>query len=328
VARELDPMRLRGLTSTDMGAIFGVDPDRDLDSVHAVKKRGVVLPPIPWRWELGQYLETAVMDIFEAKTGHKVEKLFDKTFQHPKYPHIMATPDALLLDENSGADAKVCSWDQRHKYGESADEIPDRVALQVVTCMEVMQRDSWYIALLSGDQFRAIRINRDPEFGEWLMTEATRIWRKYFEGDERPPVGGSRITSMWLQQAYPKHKRPDIRVATDEEVEMLTQYGNLRMEQKALMKARATMENQLKDAIKDREGLEWPGGKFTWRKAKDSQEIDWQSMAIALRTHYIQDEEARAKLTADYTRLKPGVRRIYFKSDQFVESEETENAAA
>jgi predicted phage-related endonuclease len=325
--RELNPIRQQGFSSTDMAAVFNVDPDRDLDSLRRIKKGNVTLPPAPWRWELGQFLEGGVLDIFEAKNKLKVKRYFTETFQHPKYPRIMATPDGVLVDENGGVDAKVCSWDQRHKWGEGPDEIPDRVALQLATCMEVMDRDHWYVALLSGDQFRTIRVDRDREFGEWLMVEATKIWERYFEGDEWPPIGGSKITSMWLQQAYPKHKRPDIRRATPEEIALLAEYGNLRVEQKAMARARATLENQLKDAIKDREGIEWPEGRFTWRKTKDSQVIDWESMAIALRTHYIKDEDARAKVTADHTRPKPGTRRIHFRSDLFTETEEADNAA-
>jgi hypothetical protein len=50
-------------------------------------------------------------------------------------------------------------------------------------------------------------------------------------------------------------------------------------------------------------------------------------MAIGLRTFYIKDEEARLKITEDYTHTKAGSRRIYFKSDDFVEAEEAADAA-
>lgn len=317
-------LRRTGFTSTDMGAVFGVDEHRDLHSIWAVKIGGLIPPPATWRMRLGHYLERAVIDIYTDFTGKSIEPLFDKTYRHPQFPHVLATPDALY--DGGGVDAKVSAWDQRHQWGATGDDIPDRVQLQVVTCMEVFDKPRWDIALLSGDEFRVITMDRDPEFGAYIVSQAEGIWQKFFEGgDGPPPIGESKISREWLRSTYPKHT-PDLRPATNEEVEQLRRYGRLRAEQTAIAKKRYKLENWILDAIKDREGLVWDGGRFTWRLTKDSHSMDWESMALALMTNFVGEEEIRRKLLADYSRTKPGSRRIWFTSDECFATEEDADA--
>ena len=325
---ELDhELRATGWTSTDFAALLGVDEERDLHSAVVEKVYGRIPLPVTDALLRGKYLERGILDWWSHKSGKAVEPLFSKTFRHPKYEHVLASPDALVVGGNEGLEIKTLSQFQGHKYGASADDMPPKTQLQAVVCMEVMNKDSWRIILYWADRLRDIEMERDREFGEWVCAMGEEMWDRYAVRKEMPPIGGSKISAAYLQQRWPNHKRPDLRVATDEEIEQLRRYGRLRAEQKDLAKQRATLENQIKDAIKDREGLVWEGGRFTWRRAKDSKIIDWESMAIALRTHYLKDEAARVKLTEDYTHTKPGSRRIYFSSDEFIESEETADAA-
>jgi hypothetical protein len=176
-------------------------------------------------------------------------------------------------------------------------------------------------------------IEADPEFDQFIVDTAEEKWRRYFERRERPPIGGNKISTEWLKRAYPLHKQPDMRPATDAEIALLTRYGQVRAQRKVLTKEIDELENKLRDAVKDREGLEWPHGSFVWRKTKDGTEIDWHAMAIALRTYYIKDpdprkqEEARQKVTDEHTRPKLGHRYIRFTWDGAIEDEEAADAA-
>jgi predicted phage-related endonuclease len=280
--------------------------------------------------ELGKLFEDAIRRAACKKIGINFRALFNQTIRHPEFPkyHLCGTPDALAEDENDGGlECKLSSWFQRHQWGPTADDIPPQYELQVRGYMAITRRPRWYLAVWQGDRLLIYLFERDPEFERFILDHAERLWRRHFEAKEPPPIGGNKISSDWLQRKWPSHRRPDIRPATDEEVEILTTYGQVRAEQDVLKKKRAKLENQLKDAIKDREGLEWEHGRFTWRRTKDSTWVDWESMAIGLRTFYIKDEEARLKITEDYTHTKPGSRRIYFKSDDFIETEEAADAA-
>jgi predicted phage-related endonuclease len=326
---ELDLESRKGMYGCSrLGVFHGVDPYQDLHSEYLETVEGLVRPPTEWM-ELGKFFEDAIRRVACRKIGINFLPLFNQTMRHPDHKyHLCGTPDALAEDEKEGGlECKFSSWYQRYQWGPTADDIPPQYELQVRGYMAITRRPRWYLAAWVGERLLVYIIERDLEFEHFILDHAERIWRRYFEAKVRPPIGGSKISSTWLQKAYPMHKRPDIRPATDAEIELLARYGKLRTEQKQLVKDRMLLENQLKDAIKDREGLEWPCGRFTWRRTKDSKWIDWESMAIALRTFYVKDEETRQKLTDDYTHTKPGSRRILFKSDEFIEEEEAADAA-
>ena len=316
---------------SELGAMHGVDPNQDLDMMYKRKVLGVVAPPTK-QMLYGKIFEEAIFNVACLESGKNFRPSFNQTYRHPEFPkyHLVATPDGLPPegDENDGGlECKRLSVWQRGQYGPTPLDIPPRVELQVRGCMAVLQKPRWYIAVWCGDQLLFLTLERDLEFEGYILDGAEEVWRRHFEARVPPPIGGSRMTAEWLQRRWPTHRRPDIRIATNAEVELLTRYGQLRAEQKRLAKERDKFENQLKDAIKDREGLEWPSGRFTWRRTKDSTWVDWESMAIGLRTFYVKDEDARTKLTESYTHVKAGSRRIYFKSDEFTEPEEADNAA-
>lgn len=326
-ANELDLDARKGLYGcSELGVLHGVDPDSDLHVAYAERFDGLVRPKTR-RMMYGKLHEEATLQAFVMETGIKMQPLFNKSYRHPdpRY-HLIATPDGLPEDpREGGVDCKLAGWDQRHQWGPPDDAvplIPPRVELQVRGYMEVFARPRWYIAVwCGGDQLLIYRIERDQEFGRFILDKAEQVWQRYFEARERPPIGGNRRSAAWLQQAYPHHRRPDLRPATDAEVVMLTRYAEVRAQQRPLAKERLLLENRLRDAVKDREGLEWPHGRFTWRRTKDSTQINWEAMAIGLRTCYIKDpdpdkqEEARRTLTEIYTQPKPGVRRIRFTCD-------------
>jgi predicted phage-related endonuclease len=324
---ELDQeIRRTGITSTEVGPCLGVDPQRDLHSVKAVKMGGVIVPP-NWSMQIGHFLEPVILEIYSWKTGRELKpERFNRTYRHTKYPHVLATPDALWVDGKGGVDAKRPNFFGGRFAGEDAEDLPDSAHFQMITCMEVLDVDEWHVAVLSSnDQFHIVEVKRDREFGEALMKRIEYIWARYFEGDEWPEIGASRISAQWLSQHYPKNIR-SIRLATDDEIELLTRYGEIRLRQKELKKEREALENKLKNAVKDCDGIEWEHGRFTWRLSKDSTRVDWESMAIALRTHFMRDEADRKKVTLEHTRNVAGSRRIYFKTDKYFETAEADDA--
>lgn len=308
-------VRRNGFGCSELGAVFGVDDDRDLHALYVEKICGVTRAPTEsMRW--GSRFERPIAEVYEEVMGIPLELLFTKTFRHPQYPHLFGTPDALWRDGRGGMDAKRLNYHQRHRYGPTEEDIPDRVILQMQGLMEILGRQYWDVGVLCDDHFWTYRLERDRDFGAFIGETVEKIWKQYFEGDERPPISGSPISREWLKQKYPTHKWPDIREATDAEIVLLREFGQVRAQQKLLKKRRFELENKILDALKGREGLKWPTGQFRWRRTKDSTWVDWESMAIALRTFYVKDEDARIKLTEDYTHTEPGVRRIWFSSTE------------
>ena len=326
----IDPeMRKLGIGGSDVAAIFGADEFKDAFSVWATKKGGLVKPDKPnIRMLVGKYLEEGVLKLYAHFTGREVEYC-DVTSRHPERPWMVYTPDALVKGERRGVDAKVVAWDQRRQWGFSADEIPMRVQLQCWWYMAAMDYDAWDVCALMGEgEPRIYSIDRDREAEAVMLARVEEWYTRYLLGDERPPMGGNEDAALWLKQMYPRHKRPDLRDATAEEVAMLTDYVQVRVQQKALQRRRAELEIYLKDAIANREGLEWPEGRFTWRRTKDGTWVDWQSMALGLLHEHVTDADERQRIEKFYTHTKEGVRRILCSHDDLRADPEAQEVAA
>ncbi|HEY1964452.1 MAG TPA: YqaJ viral recombinase family protein [Acidobacteriaceae bacterium] len=326
-------IRSEGIGCSELGAMLGVDPFRDLHALYVEKCEGLLIPPTK-RMLAGKAFEAAVLEAFREETGIDMRPSFNVTYKHPEFDryHLFATPDGL--GDEAGYEGKLLAWDQRRQYGPPEDEvpiIPPRVELQVRGSMEVMDKPRWYIAVWCGaDRLSVYTIERDREFGQFILNQAEDVWKKYFEPRVRPPIGGSKISAQWLKQKWPKN-RLDIRPATDGEIKLLNRYAQVRVEAKKLEKEQDLLENQLKEAVAEHGGLEWPHGRFTYRRTKDGTEVRWMDMAIALRTFYIKyptdpkrEAEERQKVTDDHTVPKPGHRFIRFDWDG---QEENANAA-
>ncbi len=305
------------VTSTDVGPIFGVDGYRDAFDVWTSKHGHA--PPFPAtpRMLLGKDLEQGIVQAYSRITGKLVEWT-DRTMQHPERPWMAASPDGLVYSEGRslerGVDAKLVFWDQRGKWGAGPDDIPEGIQLQMWWMMAVCNVESWDIAAWVGeDAPRIYEIERNAEAERVVIAKCEEWHRRYIVGNEVPPISGSANATAWLQQAFPRHKRPDMRTATDEEIDLLEEYGHVREVQKEATERRYEMENQIRLAVGDREGLEWPGGKFTWRTTKDKTTVDWETLADGILRTRVTPEE-RKMLIDLYTTVTPGARRIHFVS--------------
>jgi predicted phage-related endonuclease len=325
--------------TSDLGAFHGVDPYHSIHDMWVRDIEGVVFPPTK-QMQYGKIFEEPILYVARLETGRAFRPSFNKTYRHPEYPRYrcIASPDGLWPedDENcGGVEIKNLNPHQLHQYGPTENDLPPRVELQVRGNMAVMQKPRWNVAVWCGDRLLYYTIERDLEFETYILEHAEQQFKRYFDARVRPPIDGSRSSSEWLQRKWPTHRRPDLRPATDDEIEQLRRYGRLSAELKRLEAERKLLANQIKDAVKDREGLVWDGGRFTWRRTKDSHEIDWHGLAETLMTRYMRledgsarDKKAIEELIELHTSLKAGKRRIWFKSDECLDAEEEAADAA
>jgi hypothetical protein len=72
------------------------------------------------------------------------------------------------------------------------------------------------------------------------------------------------------------------------------------------------LENALKLAIGDGEGLSWENGRCTWKSNKDRKDTDWETLALTL-MEPLSVEERNAKVD-EFTSTRPGARPFLFKA--------------
>jgi predicted phage-related endonuclease len=306
-------IRRKGLGGSDVAAVFGLDHYRDPFDVWAEKK-GHAGPPLPptLSQKIGIELQSGLLAIYGFMTGHEVQEV-DETFTLAEQPWMVYSPDALCKDERRGVDAKVVLFERGHEWGE--DSVPYSVELQAAWYMACLGYPAWDIIALVAGHPRIYSLTRDRELESIMLARAKEWWDRFIVGDERPPIGGGDGAARWLERTFPSHKRPDMRAATEEEILWLEDYAKVRLLQKTCEGRRDALENALKFAVGSREGLAWSGGKFTWRKTRDSKITDWQSLALGVLNQYVKEEDKRAELVEFYTRVIPGSRRIWFSAE-------------
>ena len=311
-------LRRSGVSGSDIAAIFGCDEWRDQYAVW-LEKHGLISPAeASPRMKLGKYLEQGIAQYYADLKGYEI-LWCDQTMRHQKREWMIYTPDALVKGQKRGVDAKIAFWDQRHKWGPTENDIPERVQLQAWWYMAALDYDYWDVAVLIGEEVpRIYTVERDPVAERAMLARAEEWYIRFIAGREEPPVGGSDFSTNWLKRHY-SHHRPDLRDATEEEIGWLEAYASVRDLIKPLEKRKDELENQLRRAVADKEGIEWSNGKFTWKRSKDSMVVDWQALACELLTHHGSDEEVK-RLLAKYTSTKPGHRTIRFTCDTVVET--------
>jgi len=212
------------------------------------------------------------------------------------------------------------------RYGEGAEGIPARHQLQT-WWYQMIRKGFAIIAIFDRGRLSWRIVEQDPVMGDCLAEIGLDWWDRVVVRGVMPPMTFSPKVQRMLQRQYPTHKRPDIRPAEKDELELLTEYLWLRINLDEMEVRRRNAEVTLQKTIADREGIRWPDGQVTWRRTKDSQVIDWESMSRGLLNEFVEDPVKRQELLDFYTRTKEGSRRFLLTSKLRTKQTREEEAA-
>ena len=309
--------------ASEIAGVIGISPWLDNWQVYARKRHLIVSDPPSQRMRRGLKLQRVAAEIFTEETGLAHEWHDKKVhhavrrFQHSTVDALVPTirkPEAVLEIKTAGLD-QAGEWD-RVEPGQMGDEdgIPAHYLAQVQWQMSTHELDLAYVAvLIAGDDLRVYKIRRDPEIIDFLLIEGEKFFCQHILAGVEPPPGVSDDVKNYIKRTFPREKEP-LRPATKEEIVLLEEYADLRFRlatMKPDLDRKEELEVLLKLAVKDAEGLEWPRGKFTYKKVKDHQEVNWERLAKSQIDAYPEDVQNQMK--AEYTDTEPGTRRIYFK---------------
>ncbi len=302
----MDYLRSRGIGGTDIAAICGLHPTRDAWTVYA-EKTGLlekVVDATNNRIRWGKLLERAIVAGYSEITTHETEWV-DRTMRNERRPIQVWTPDALGINgaANRGVDAKNVAWDQAKLWGEpGTDDVPQHIVAQCQWYLSASGRQAWDVAaLFGGNDLRIYTVLPDREIEAALLEEAERFWMEHVLKGVAPPMGNSPAVAEYLKQRFPRNVVA-LRQATPEEAALIYEYLPVRDELNQLEDECAAMENRIKASIGDADGVQFGGGKITWKASKDGTLVDWEAVARAA--------GATPELVAQYTTTKPGSRRF------------------
>jgi putative phage-type endonuclease len=312
--------RKRMITASRIGSVFGVDPYCDLHRMILQMRGEAERQAQPWMMA-GKRWERPIAMVYQEETGREVE-WFDRLVKHPDHPWLGASPDALVRADEEVLDFKLAQWHQRHKFGPTPEDVPPQHILQLQTQMGVMGYQQAKLVVWAGEtELRVYPYEFDELMFRTIVERCSEIYYTYVLTDQLPPITGSEESSEWLKQRFPKNFGT-VRRATPVERELLERYTDVRirekMEGEQIEYNRKLYENRIKEQIGSDDGIEWIDGRFTWKKIKDSETVDWEPLARTLLLS--RSEEEQADLVKRFTTTKVGYRKIHFTSDRLREA--------
>lgn len=312
-AEEWKAARAGKIGGSDIGAIVGVNPWRTPFDIYA-EKSGLVEIQENRAMRLGKALEPVILAEYGGVTGHHVQPVQLAIVVHPRRPWAVASVDALAMRVDTGSElgveAKSAGASQAHRWGdEGSDEVPEeylcqchwyRAILEAATDGQIAE---WDLAvLIGGSDFRIYHIAPNIELEGILFDEAERFWCDHIIGQQAPPFGGSQGEREWISRMFPKDSAPE-REATPEDDKVIEKLIALRAELGEREREMGVLEAELKMRIGESAGLiSRRFGRITWRKAKDTELVNWQAVAEEL--------AAPADLIKKHTAIKAGARRL------------------
>lgn len=291
-----------GIGGSDIAAIVGVHPFKTKADVYARIVHGGEQQD-NHRMRLGRVAEPAIIEDYAQRHGidfAKIERNVELV--DAKRPFIRGELDGLVRGDH-GIEAKlVVSPYQFALWGaEVSDEIPDQYLCQVAWYCMLAAVPRMVIVVWLNDDAREYEYVRNADFEEKLAYAGERFWHDHILKQVPPSLVGANPAS--IRAIFPRNNRP-LRNATDDEVALVQQFAQARESRIAAETSEESFKAALQGSIADAEGIVFPGGKITWKAAKESEATDWKAVAHAL--------NAPSEVVRKFTTQKPGSRRFLY----------------
>ena len=185
--------RLLDVTSTEVSALFGLNPyQTEFELYHQKKDKVVVAISDNERMAWGRRLEDSIALEFAERNNFKVEQ-FDVYMRNPDtrmgssfdYKIVSEEEPMILEIKNVDALAYRKNWIE---HDEDNIEPPEHIALQLQHQLEITGYNVGYIvALVGGNTMKVVKSKRDPEIGKLLTEKVKNFWEKIQSGTEPNP---------------------------------------------------------------------------------------------------------------------------------------------
>jgi len=224
--------------------------------------------------EFGSRIERVIAEAYAER--HPGIRVFTPgTLRHPKHEWALATLDRVVAPPGLGRPARAqwiegleikVSFFSDADYGEGADEVPEKYAVQVQWQMEVADLEQvTLVALVRGD-YREYPIKRDREMGAMLLDIVGRFWRDNVLARVPPPVDGSKAYTEFLRRRFDKDSDPAL-AQTTELQHLVARIRKAKRLAKKVEELEGLASNQLRAAIGNAAGVE---GLCTYKLQKGS----------------------------------------------------------
>lgn len=200
--------RKLGIGGSDAGAICGLNPYSTAISVFMDKTSDDTDSFDNEAMRLGRDLEAYVAERFMEATGLKVRRV-NAIYYHEDYPHLLANVDRMIISQNIGLECKTTNILNADKWKDN--NVPAHYQLQCYHYMAVTGAAAWYIAVvIMGKEFKYVRIDRDEEIINNLISIETDFWNNHVLTGVMPSPDGSKAADMIINQYFRNAKHETI----------------------------------------------------------------------------------------------------------------------
>jgi putative phage-type endonuclease len=191
--------------------------------------------------EWGHRLEASILDAFSDRTGHHTDHP-GGLWQHSSMGWMLATPDAVILDEDYKENGKVWAVVEAKTTNDFAwAEIPTQYVLQVQWQMAVLECDKAFVAVLHrGRHLEIYEVEADPQLQDQMVEVGKAFWFDHVIPEEPPAATGA--DNKFLADLYPTSREEPVEVDAEVVAEVRAAKDTMRVARSRLDAAEAALK--------------------------------------------------------------------------------------
>lgn len=290
--------RRKCITGTDISAIVGLNKWKSPVDVF-MEKIGMgedIVENEAMRW--GKTLEPLIAERWAKDHGVPI-----KQGEFIRKGIYGGTPD--YLSDTTLLEIKTVGLRSASYWGEpGSDQIPEQYLCQVQWYLNLTDLEKADVPVLIGGQdYRVYHVMRNNQLIDLLTSAAEGFWNRYVLNEEAPPLDSGDGSKKYLASFFPKNNGNIIQ-ATADISDVARELNHVRTQAEQLEIRKAELENKIKYAIANNDGISDRTFKATWKSTKESEKTDWEKLARSLNINN--------QLIREFTVSKPGARRFLF----------------
>lgn len=273
-------VRKSGIGSSEVATIVGLNP---WETPYQLWRRKVGLDAPKeenFAMKAGHYLEDAVSRFWSDETGREIIKRSagDWIIRDNDRPFLQVSPDRTywLTGEKHNDSNKGILECKTTQMSIDADDLPKHWFCQVQYQLGVAGLEHGSLAwLCSGREFGYKDIDLVHDFYGWLVEEVERFWRDNILGKQEP----SAVSVKDILLKYNRHADGKIVEVGSEIFDACTSLREIKKQIKELETSQEELEERIKMAFGDAEGISFDGQTLaTWKAPKPSLKFDAKAL--------------------------------------------------
>jgi putative phage-type endonuclease len=182
----------------------------------------------------GNILQQPVIEETARRLGVRIARV-NRTLRHRAHPFLMGHVDGRVVgphrDGRWGVEVKTTNvFTAKNDWGETAEDLPPHVQLQVQHYCEVGEFDGFYVpVLIGGQKLKIFEVERDREMGEKIVRLGVNFWLNHVVPKIPPPIS----TYEEASSIFPQHRESAI-AASEEIATSVALFAMLKKREKEL----------------------------------------------------------------------------------------------